>query len=94
MVAIADLLSIAQLPPGHDPGAGYGVATAARQRWHLGIRHFGLFGGRLAAANDYSPMKKTNASTPGVPTWLPLRETSLPLASWLLPASSCPCPPA
>ena len=28
--AIADLLSIARLPPGHDPGAGYGVATAAR----------------------------------------------------------------
>ena len=50
--AIADLLSIAQLPPGHDPGAGYGVATAARQRWHLAIRHFGLFGGPVAAAND------------------------------------------
>ena len=50
--AIADLLSIARLPPGHDPGAGYGVATAARQRWHLAIRHFGLFGGLLAAAND------------------------------------------
>ena len=33
--AIADLLSIARLPPGHDPGADYGVATAARQRWHL-----------------------------------------------------------
>ena len=30
--AIADLLSIARLLPGHDPGAGYGVATAARQR--------------------------------------------------------------
>ena len=43
--AVADLLSIARLPPGHDPGAGYGVATAARQRWHLAIRHFGLFGG-------------------------------------------------
>ena len=27
MEAIADLLSIARLPPGHDPGAGYGVAT-------------------------------------------------------------------
>ena len=25
--AIADLLSIARLPPGHDPGAGCGVAT-------------------------------------------------------------------
>ena len=33
MEAIADLLSIARLPPGHDPGTGYGVATAARQRW-------------------------------------------------------------
>ena len=52
MEAIADLLSIALLPPGHDPGAGCGVATAARQRWHLAIRHFGLFGGPLAAAND------------------------------------------
>ena len=50
--ATADLLSIARLPPGHDPGAGCGVATAARQRWHLAIRHFGLFGGPLAAAND------------------------------------------
>ena len=50
--AIADLLSIARLPPEHDPGAGYGVATAARQRWHLAIRNFGLFGGPLAAAND------------------------------------------
>ena len=50
--AIADLLSISRLPPGHDPGVGYGVATAARQRWHLAIRHFGLFGGPLAAAND------------------------------------------
>ena len=50
--AIADLLSLARLPPGHDPGAGCGVATAARQRWHLAIRHFGLFGGPLAAAND------------------------------------------
>ena len=50
--AIADLLSIARLPPGHDPGAGYGVATAARQRWHLAIRYFGLFGCLLAAAND------------------------------------------
>ena len=52
MEAIADLLSIARLPPGHDPGAGYGVATAARQRWHLAIRHFGLFGRPVAAAND------------------------------------------
>ena len=51
--AIADLLSIARLPPGHDPGADRGVATAARQRWHLAIRHFGLFGGPVAAANDY-----------------------------------------
>ena len=50
--AIADFVSIAQLPPGHDPGAGYGVATAARQRWHLAIRYFGLFGGPVAAAND------------------------------------------
>ena len=50
--AIADLLSIARLPPGHDPGAGCGVVTAARQRWHLAIRHFGLFGGPVAAAND------------------------------------------
>ena len=50
--AVADLLSIARLPPGHDPGAGCGVATAARQRWHLAIRHFGLFGGQVAAAND------------------------------------------
>ena len=50
--AIADLLSIALLPPGHDPGAGYGVATAAWQRWHLAIRHFGLFGGPVAAADD------------------------------------------
>ena len=50
--AIAELLSIARLPPGHDPGAGCGVATAARQRWHLAIRHFGLFGGPVAAAND------------------------------------------
>ena len=49
---IADLLSIARLPPGHDPGVDYGVATAARQRWHLAIRHFGFFGGPLAAAND------------------------------------------
>ena len=47
-----DLLSIARLPPGHNPGAGYGVATAARQRWHLAIRHFGSFGGPVAAAND------------------------------------------
>ena len=31
--AIAGLLSIARLPPGQDLGAGYGVATAARQRW-------------------------------------------------------------
>ena len=36
----------------YDPGADCGVATAARQRWHLAIRHFGLFGGPLAAAND------------------------------------------
>ena len=50
--AIADLLSIARLPPGHDPGTDCGVATAARQRWHLAIRHFGLFGGPVAAAND------------------------------------------
>ena len=50
--AIADLLSIARLPPGHDPGAGYNVATAALQRWHLAIRHFGLFGGPVAAANE------------------------------------------
>ena len=50
--AIASLLSIVRLPPGHDPGAGYGVATAARQRWHLAIRHFGLFSGPVAAAND------------------------------------------
>ena len=50
--AIVDLLSIARLPPGHDPGAGYGVATAVRQRWHLAIRYFGLFGGLLVAAND------------------------------------------
>ena len=50
--AIADLLSIAWLPPGHDPGADCGVATAARQRWHLAITHFGLFGGPSAAAND------------------------------------------
>ena len=41
--AIADLSSIARLPPGHDPGASYGVATAARQQWHLAIIHFGLF---------------------------------------------------
>ena len=54
MEVIADLLSIARLPPGHDPGAGYGVATAARQRWHLAIIHFGLFGGPVAAANDES----------------------------------------
>ena len=50
--AIADLLSIARLPPGHDASADCGVATAALQRWHLAIRHFGLFGGPLAAAND------------------------------------------
>ena len=50
--AITDLLSTARLPPGHDPGADNGVATAARQRWHLAIRHFGLFGGLVAAAND------------------------------------------
>ena len=50
--AIADLLSIARLPPGHDLGAGYGVATAARQRWHLKITYFGLFGGPVAASND------------------------------------------
>ena len=49
---LRNLLSIARLPPGHDPGAGYGVATAARQRWHVAIRHFGLFCGPLAAAND------------------------------------------
>ena len=58
--AIAGLLSIARLPPGHDPGACYGVATAARQRWHLAIRHFGLFGGPLAAANDWRTNKPTN----------------------------------
>ena len=52
MEAIADLLSIARLPPGHDLGAGYGVATAARQRWHLKITYFGLFGGPVAASND------------------------------------------
>ena len=51
MEAIADLLSIARLPPGHDPSAGCGVAKAARQRWHLAIRHFGLIGGPVAAAN-------------------------------------------
>ena len=50
--AIAGLLSIARLQPGHDPGACYGVATAARQQWHLAIRHFGLIGGPMAAAND------------------------------------------
>ena len=50
--AISDLLTIARLPPGHDPGADYGVATAARQRWHLAIRYFGLFGGPVTAAND------------------------------------------
>ena len=49
--AIADLLSIARLLPGHDHGAGYGVATAPRQRWHLAIRYFGLFSGPVAAAN-------------------------------------------
>ena len=47
-----DLLSIARLPLGHDPGASYRVATAALQRWNLAIRRFGLFGGPLAAAND------------------------------------------
>ena len=52
MESIADLLSLARLPPGHDPGAGCGVATAALQRWHLAIRHFGLLGGLVAAAND------------------------------------------
>ena len=30
----------------------YCVATAALQRWHLAIRHLGLFGGPVAAAND------------------------------------------
>ena len=35
--AIADLLSIARIPPGHDPGADYGVAMTAGQRWHLAI---------------------------------------------------------
>ena len=58
--AIAGLLSIARLPPGHDPGAGYGVATAARQRWHLAIRHFGLIGGPLAAGNDWLTSEPTN----------------------------------
>ena len=60
MEAIAVLLSIARLPPGHDPGACYGVATAAQQRWHLAIRHFGLFGGPLAAANDWRTSEPTN----------------------------------
>ena len=50
MKANADLLSIAQLPPGHDPGACYGVATAALQRWHLAIRYFGSDGGLGDAA--------------------------------------------
>ena len=53
--AIADLLSIARLPPGHDPGAGYrwyGVAMAVRQRLHLAIRPCNLFGSPIAAAND------------------------------------------
>ena len=37
--AIAGLLSIARLPPGYDPGAGYGVATAALHRctWPLDL---------------------------------------------------------
>ena len=52
MEAIADLLLITWLPPGHDPGACYGVATAALQLQHLAIRHFGLFFGPVAAAND------------------------------------------
>ena len=50
--AIADLISIARLPPGDDSGVGYGVAMAARQRWHHANRHFGFFGGPLATAND------------------------------------------
>ena len=52
MEAIADLFSIARLPPEHDPGANYGVATVARQPWHLAIRNFGLFSNPVAAAND------------------------------------------
>ena len=51
-----------RLPPGHDPGAGYGVETASLQMWHLAIRHFGLFGGPVAAANDYLTSERTNDS--------------------------------
>ena len=35
------------------------MATAALQRWHLAIRHFCLFGGPVAAAND----ERTNERT-------------------------------
>ena len=49
-------------PPGHrdHPGVDYGVATAARQRWHLAIRHFGLFGGPLAAATERLAHERTD----------------------------------
>ena len=36
------------------------MATCARQRWHLAIRHFGLFDGPLAAANDYLTSGRLN----------------------------------
>ena len=57
-----DLLSIARLQPRHDPGAGYGVATAARQQWHLAIRYFVLFGGPLPVAAAKFFLATTNGS--------------------------------
>ena len=63
--AIADLLSIARLLPGHDPGAGHGVATVARQLWQLAIRYFALFGGPVAAANDELTDERTNDTCAG-----------------------------
>ena len=49
--AIASLLSIAWMPPGHDPGASHDMATAVLQLWILAIGHFGTVSDLKVAAS-------------------------------------------
>ena len=46
------LLTNSPAAPGHDPGAGRGVATAARQRWLTAKAHFGSIGDHLVATKS------------------------------------------
>ena len=56
--AIADLLSIARLPPGHDPGAGCGVATlpGSGGTWPLDI---------LVCSAAHWPLRRTSSRANG-----------------------------